>query len=134
MPCHGRGVLLRCVSTNRVVTTAIEKERKGSIEVGQIEHIGNDELRRNPGGGSALFRLLHCQRRYVDASHLEALLREPDTSDSRSTTQFERATGLHCVPTQDTLQLRGRPTRVPRQITVAVAIIPFVEFCHDLCR
>ena len=85
LPRHGWGVLLRRVSTNRMVTTTIEKKGKRSIQVRQMEHIGDHEMRLNPGGVSALFRSLHCQRRQVDAGYLKALLGQPDTIGSRST-------------------------------------------------
>ena len=79
LPRHGWGVLIRCVSTNGMVTTAIEKECKGSIQVRQMEHIGDHEMHLNPGGVSAFFRLLHGQRSQVDAGYLKALLGQPDT-------------------------------------------------------
>ncbi len=132
LPRHGWGVLFRCVSTNGMVTTAIEKECKGSIQVRQMKHIGDHEMHLNPGGVSAFFRSLHCQRSQVYAGYLKALLGQPDTIGSRSTAYFERATRLNCVSTQNTLQLRGRPTCVPRQITVPVAIVPIDVLCHRM--
>lgn len=98
----------------------------------QIEHIGNHELCLRPGGASALFRSFYCQRCQVDTGYLKALSGQPDTIHSRSTAYFERATRLNCVPTQNTLQLRGRPTRVPRQIPALVAIVPINGLCHGL--
>jgi hypothetical protein len=82
---HGRGVLLRCVSTNGMVTTAIEKECKSILEIRQLEHIGNHETRLHPGGVSAPFRLLYRQGSQVDTGYLKALLRQPNTIASRST-------------------------------------------------
>jgi hypothetical protein len=69
-----------------MVTAAIEKECKGSIQLRQLQHISDQEMRLNPGGKSALFRSLHCQRRQVDTSDLKALLGQPDAIGSRSTT------------------------------------------------
>jgi hypothetical protein len=80
-----------------MVTTAIEKECKVSIEVRQMEHIGGHETHLNPGGVSTFFSKLHCQRSQVDAGHLKALLGQPDTIRSRSTAYFERATRLNRV-------------------------------------
>jgi hypothetical protein len=59
LPRHGRRVLIRCVSTNGMVTTAIEKECKGFTQVRQMKHIADHEMRCNPGSVSALFRSLH---------------------------------------------------------------------------
>ena len=55
-----------------MVTTAIEKECKRSIQLRQIQHIADHEIRRDSGGLSALFRSLHGQRRHVDAGYLKA--------------------------------------------------------------
>jgi hypothetical protein len=85
LPGHGRGVLIRRVSTNGMVATAIEKEGKRSPQVRQTEHIGNDEPRLDSGEMSAFFRALDCQRGQVYASWLKALLGQPDTIGSRST-------------------------------------------------
>ena len=62
LPCYGRSILIQCVSTNGMVTTAIEKELKGSIQVRQMEHIGDHETHLNPGGLSAFFRALEGMR------------------------------------------------------------------------
>jgi hypothetical protein len=75
MACHGRCVRLGCASANGVVTAAIEKESKGSGQVRQREHIGNQELRLNGSGRSAALRLLDCQRRKVDSGYVKTLLR-----------------------------------------------------------
>jgi hypothetical protein len=82
---HGWGVQFRRVSTNGMVTTAIEKESKGSTQVRQLEHIGDNELHLNPGGESPFFRALHCQRSQVDARYFKALLGQPDTIGPRAT-------------------------------------------------
>jgi hypothetical protein len=68
-----------------MVTTAIEKECKGSIQVWRTEYIGDNELYLNSGGMSAFFRALHCQRSQVDASYFKALLGQPDTIGPRAT-------------------------------------------------
>jgi hypothetical protein len=78
LPRHGWGVLLRRVSANGVVATAIEKECKGFLQVRQMEHIGDQEMHLNPGGVGSFFRSLHCQRSQVDAGYLKALLGQPD--------------------------------------------------------
>jgi hypothetical protein len=48
-------------------------------------HISDHEMHLNPGGVSAFFRLLHCQRSQVDTGYLKALLGKPDAIGSRST-------------------------------------------------
>jgi hypothetical protein len=99
LPRHRRGVLFRCISTNGMVTTAIEKEFKGSIQVRQTEHIGDQEMHLNAGGVSAFFRSLDCQWSQVDTGYVKALLGQPDTIGSRATAKFERATRPNCVST-----------------------------------
>jgi hypothetical protein len=86
-----------------VVTTAIEKECKRSVQIGQLEHIGHHEMRLYSGGAGAPLRLLDCQRRQVDTSHRKALLREPDTVGSRATANFQSATRLNRGSTKNTL-------------------------------
>jgi hypothetical protein len=81
---HRRGVLFRRLSTHGMVASAIEKESKWTIQIRQMEHIGDQEMHRNAGGVSALFRSLHGQRSYVDASYVKALLGQPDTVGPRS--------------------------------------------------
>jgi hypothetical protein len=85
MPRHGRGVLLRCIATNSVITTAIEEECKGSIQVRQMEDIGDDKMHLNPGGVCALVGSLNCQWSDVYTGYFKALLRQPDTIGARST-------------------------------------------------
>jgi hypothetical protein len=82
-----------------MVTTAIEKEIKGPIQVRQMKHIGDHEMHLDPGGLSAFFRSFHRQRSQVYAGYLKALLGQPDTIASRPTAQFERTTRLNCVST-----------------------------------
>jgi hypothetical protein len=84
LPRHRRGVLIRCVATNGMVTTAIEEECKGSIQVRQMKHVADHKTRRSPGGVSAFFRSLHGQRSHVYAGYLKALLGQPHTIRSRS--------------------------------------------------
>lgn len=132
VPRHGRGVLVRCAATNSMVTTAIEKECKGSVQISQIEHIGDHEVNLNSGGLSAFFRLLHGQRSQIDADDFKALLGQPDTIGSRSTAYFERATRLNCTSTDNTLQFRRRPPCVPGEITIPVAIVPASVLCHGV--
>lgn len=99
----GRCVLPWCVSTNGMVTTAIEKELKRTIQFRQIQHIGDHEIRLNPGGRSAVLRLLHGQRRQVKTGHFKALLREPDTIGSRAAANFESSARLNPVSADNTL-------------------------------
>jgi len=68
-----------------MVTAAIKKEFKASIQVRQMEHIGNHETDVNAGSVSAFFRSLQCQRSHVYAGYFKALLGQPDTIGSRST-------------------------------------------------
>jgi hypothetical protein len=85
LPRHRWGVPVRRVSPNGMVTTAIEKEFKGPIQVRQMEHISDHEMRLNPGGASAFFRSLYCQWSDVYPDYVKALLGQPDTIGSRST-------------------------------------------------
>jgi hypothetical protein len=48
-----------------MVTAAIEKECKGSIQIRQMKHVADHEMRRYPGGASAFFRSLHGQWSHV---------------------------------------------------------------------
>jgi hypothetical protein len=83
---HRWGVLFWRVSTNSMVTTAVEKEFKGSIQIRQMEHIGNYELRLNPGCMSAFVRALNCQWSQVYANYIKTLLSQPNTIGSSPTT------------------------------------------------
>jgi hypothetical protein len=96
---HGWDVPFRRVATHGMVTTAIEKEFKGSIQLRQMEHIGDHELHLNSGGLSACFRSLDRQGSQVDPGYVKALLGQPDTIGSRPTAKFESATRPNGVST-----------------------------------
>jgi hypothetical protein len=127
---YGRGVLPRRVATHGVVATPVEKECEGAAKVGQVEHVGDGEMRLDASCAGALFRLLHRAWSHVDTRYIEALLSEPDTVCARSAAQLERATGLNGVLTESSLQLSGRLARVPREIAVPIAVVPWDGFCH----
>ena len=101
--CHRPSIEVGIAATDGMVTTAIEKELKWTIQIRQIEHVGDHKMRLNSGGRSAALRLLHGQRRHVDTGHLKALLRKPDTIASRATANFESSTRLNRVSADNTL-------------------------------
>jgi hypothetical protein len=132
VPRHGWGVLVRRASTNGMVTTAIEKEFKRSIQIRQIKDIGDHEIYLNSRRASSFFRSPHGQRNDVYRGNLKTLLGQPDAIGSRATAQFERPTGSNGVFMEDTLQLRGGPTGVPRQIAILVSRVPIYVLCHGI--
>src|SRR6185295_17473148 len=99
-----------------------------------MKYIADHEMRLNAGGASAFFRARHCQRSHVDAGYLKSLLSQPDTIRSRAAAYIKCAARLNWVSTQNTLQFRGRPPCVPRQVAVPIAIVPFDVLCHRIAR
>src|SRR5690606_16766218 len=130
VPRDSGRVRLGRAAPDGMVAAAIEKESERAVQFGKREHVRGEELGLDAGRLRALAGLLDRQRRHVDASDGEALLREPNTIGTGPAADLQRAAGMNRVLGDDALKLGGCSAGVPRQEAVAVAVVPGAVVFH----